>query len=44
MLESLRTAILSKRRPRVIKCRHTHRYPGAREACERRSNRAQLAA
>lgn len=44
MIESLRMAILSKRPPRAIKCRHAHRYPGAREACERRLNRARVAA
>jgi hypothetical protein len=31
-------------RPRYRRCPHEHRYPGAREACERRLNRLDRAA
>jgi hypothetical protein len=39
MLEAIRRAILKRRAPRRV-CPHQHRYPGAREACERQLNRA----
>jgi HNH endonuclease len=36
MLEAIRKAILRRRAPK--RCGHNHRYPWAREACERRLN------
>ena len=33
-------AVLSRLGPRRRRCHHNHRYPGAREACERRLNQA----
>ena len=44
MLEALRRAILSRRRPARKTCPHTHRTREARELCERRLNRDSLAA
>jgi HNH endonuclease len=39
MLEAIRRAILKRRAPARRRCRHNHRYPYARELCERRLNR-----
>lgn len=47
MLEALRRAILKRRPDRPKRCPHppgSHRYPGAREACEQHLNRQRLAA
>lgn len=38
--EAVRRAVVERRPPRRRRCPHQHRYPGAREACERRLNAA----
>lgn len=44
MLESIRRAILSRRKPVWKKCPHYHRYDDARRLCEERLNRGLQAA